>query len=400
MTRNLNRLGQPVFICSLMILILNDWFFKSIFHNFITGKLSDFAGLFAFPFFWSVLFPKRIKEIHLGTLLFFVFWKSHLSDAFVAFTQTCRVVDFSDNIALISIFISYRSLQKEASVLKLSPVFLSLIVLLSCFSFIATTQKRELQDYNENLNLVLDNQTDQKLVVLIDFKYSEKEIDTYKKLQISETIKTFKEIYANNKTFVFKKSDSIDIAKAVNEQWNIMNTNTISEPVVLDIQKSATVQLPKSYHENLVGFPENFKISVLDSKQKIIKTYNKKTFFEKINQNSSVVQNEFFCENTLYLTFGEAKKPFIVSYYYGKWESKNTGTFNKIEFNSKYFSNDKTGDVYDCEYKNDTILVYTPEKTHIGIMKKPKDDVLVISWDNKKTLTYKKSSEPTSLGNQ
>ncbi|MBS7255309.1 hypothetical protein [Flavobacterium branchiicola] len=400
MTRNLNRLGKPIFLFSLTILILNDWFFKTAFHNFITGKLSDFAGLFAFPFFWSVLFPKKTKEIHLGIVLFFIFWKSHFSDAFVDFTETYRVVDFSDNIALISVFISFRSLKKEHSVLKLNPIFLSLILLISCFSFIATTQKPRFEDVKENIQLVLNNETNQKLIVLIDFKFSEKEIDVYKKQGILQTIEMYKEINKDDKRYVFNKTDSISIINSINEQWNTIKKKSVIEPLVLDIHQSATVELPLTYYDKQIGFPENFKISVLDTTRKTIKTYNKKTFFEKINQNSSVKLNEFLRENSLNLTFGEVTKPLILSDFYGKWESKIKGNFNKIEFNSKYFSNDKTGAVYDCEYKNDTILVHTPEKVHIGVIKNPKDDVLVISWDTKTVVTYKRSSKPTSLGNQ
>ncbi|MFB9077989.1 hypothetical protein ACFFLS_04885 [Flavobacterium procerum] len=406
MTRNLSRLGQPVFIFSLIILVLNDWLLKSIFHNFITGKLSDFTGLFAFPFFWSVLFPKRIKEIHLGTLLFFIFWKSPLSETFVHFIGASRIVDFSDNMALISIFISFQILKKESYVLKLHPFFLQLIVLLSCFSFIATTQKREpcTSIECEFSTLSLSNETNQKIIVQIDFTYSEKEIAFYKKQQILQRInnvrKILEERHERKTSPGFQPSDSIEIVKMINENWSNRKKISLINPLVLNVHESKSVAIPLWQFDSLVGFPENFKISVLDTTKKIIKTYNKKAFFEKINQNSSVKLNEFSRDDQLDLTFGEVKKPFVLSDCYGKWESKTTGTFSKIEFNSKYFSNDKTGDVFDCEYQSDTILVYTPEKVHIGIMKKTKDDVLVISWSTEKTLTYKKSSKPRTLGNQ
>lgn len=406
MTRNLTRLGQPVFIISLIILILNDCFFKTIFHNFITGKLSDFAGLFAFPFFWSVIFPKRVKEIHLGTFLFFVFWKSPFSETFVHFIGASRIVDFSDNMALVSVFLSFQILKKESYVLKLHPLFLQLIVLLSCFSFVATTQKREpcTSIECEFLVLNLSNETNKKVIVHIDFKYSEKEIAFYKKQQILDGINNVREIlderHERKISPGFQPSDSIEIVKNTNENWSNRKKISLIDPLVLNVHESKWVAIPLWQFDRLVGFPENFKISVLDTNHKIIKTYNKKTFFEKVNQNSAVKLDEFSRENSLNLILGEVKKPFILSDCYGKWESKTNGTFNKIEFNSKYFSNDKTGDVYNCQFKNDTILVYTPEKVHIGIMKKPKDDVLVISWSIEKTLTYKRSSEPTSLGNQ
>ena len=38
-------------IASLVMTALNDHFLKQKFHNFTTGKISDFCGLFYFPFF-------------------------------------------------------------------------------------------------------------------------------------------------------------------------------------------------------------------------------------------------------------------------------------------------------------------------------------------------------------
>lgn len=51
----LKKLGNPVFLIALFILILNDWVLKHTFNNTLTGKLSDFAGLFAFAFFLGIL---------------------------------------------------------------------------------------------------------------------------------------------------------------------------------------------------------------------------------------------------------------------------------------------------------------------------------------------------------
>ena len=113
MIKKINRLAHPGFLVSLLILLLNDFILKTVFHNYLTGKLSDFAGLLAFPFFWSVLFPKRTKEIHIAVALFFIFWKSPFSEDFVDFFGFYRVVDFSDFIALVSVFVSFQLLKKE-----------------------------------------------------------------------------------------------------------------------------------------------------------------------------------------------------------------------------------------------------------------------------------------------
>ena len=163
MIKNLNRLAHPVFLVSLVMLFLNDFILKTVFHNYLTGKLSDFAGLLAFPFFWSVLFPKRIKEIHIAVALFFVFWKSTFSEAVIDFFGFYRVVDFSDNIALISILVSFWLLKQESVTYRVHPVFLKLIFLLSCFSFVATSKPQEPETFEDGFRyLNLKNESDEK----------------------------------------------------------------------------------------------------------------------------------------------------------------------------------------------------------------------------------------------
>ena len=114
-----HKLAQPLFILSLLVLIVNDWYGKTAWHNALTGKLSDVAGLFAFPFLWSVLFPKQSRAIHLGTAVAFVFWKSGYAQAFIDLLNNCgwpvgRTIDVTDNIALLSVLLSYRAVQAPA----------------------------------------------------------------------------------------------------------------------------------------------------------------------------------------------------------------------------------------------------------------------------------------------
>ena len=52
----ISYLIHPVPMTAVLLLALNDHFLKSHFHSFVTGKLSDFAGLFFFPLFLSALF--------------------------------------------------------------------------------------------------------------------------------------------------------------------------------------------------------------------------------------------------------------------------------------------------------------------------------------------------------
>ncbi|HEV7329775.1 MAG TPA: hypothetical protein VGN63_01945 [Flavisolibacter sp.] len=98
---------HPLFIGSLLILLLNDFWAKYAYPGMLTGKLSDFAGLMVLPVFCRVLFPALSNKIILiGTALFFAWWKSPLSQPLINFIneysqwKVQRVVDYTDLIAL------------------------------------------------------------------------------------------------------------------------------------------------------------------------------------------------------------------------------------------------------------------------------------------------------------
>lgn len=99
-------LTSPPFLASLFLLLLNDWLLKPAVGNWLTGKLSDFAGLFAFALFWMALFPRRGAGVSVLTAVGFLFWKSALSDpALHAWNALgvwplARVVDHTDWLAL------------------------------------------------------------------------------------------------------------------------------------------------------------------------------------------------------------------------------------------------------------------------------------------------------------
>ena len=140
-----NLLYKKWFLIAVFLLIMNDFFLKHQFHNVLTGKLSDFVGLFAFPYFIS-LFSKRIKLIYFLTALFFMYWKIEASQPLIDYLNNVgfnlyRVVDYTDFMALLILPISYKYRQ-ELILLKTSRVINTLIILVSCFSFVATTQRR------------------------------------------------------------------------------------------------------------------------------------------------------------------------------------------------------------------------------------------------------------------
>ena len=115
--RNKQLLLNPIFLACLLILALNDHFLKAHYPGWVTGKLSDFAGLLIFPLFLAFLFPRQARAMPLLTGLFFIFWKSPLSTSCIDWYNTCapigitRTVDYSDLLALTVLPLSYHLIQ-------------------------------------------------------------------------------------------------------------------------------------------------------------------------------------------------------------------------------------------------------------------------------------------------
>src|SRR5215813_11555801 len=65
-------LSSPALVGALGILLLNDHVLKPALHNWVTGKLSDFAGVFLFPMFLTAVAPHRKPWIYLFTVMGFV----------------------------------------------------------------------------------------------------------------------------------------------------------------------------------------------------------------------------------------------------------------------------------------------------------------------------------------
>ncbi|HEY3644409.1 MAG TPA: hypothetical protein VGM16_03650, partial [Gammaproteobacteria bacterium] len=102
----LAALASPAFIVALSALLANDFLLKGLFHDWFTGKLSDFTGLFVFASLWLTLLPGRPRAVLAGIALFFAWWKSPLSQAAIDLCHAQlhlgphRVVDYSDLMAL------------------------------------------------------------------------------------------------------------------------------------------------------------------------------------------------------------------------------------------------------------------------------------------------------------
>ncbi|HYN83707.1 MAG TPA: hypothetical protein VER32_00540 [Pyrinomonadaceae bacterium] len=155
MRRDVNLLTSPLFLAGLALLLANDLLLKSLFHNALTGKLSDFAGLFVFPFFWSALAPRRRRAAYVLTAAGFVFWKSPLSqpllDAWNALglMRVARVVDATDLVALAVLPLSEAYLlgrrraaeDRPPTALAWRRYANAAVLLLSVFAFAATSYR-------------------------------------------------------------------------------------------------------------------------------------------------------------------------------------------------------------------------------------------------------------------
>ena len=152
--RPLNILASPGFLIGISVLLLNDFVFKPSFHNALSGKLSDFSGLFVFPIFWMALCPRLRSSIYLLTAILFVFWKSAYSQPLIDGWNSLflfsigRSVDYSDLLALFILPLSFRYSFSSSPVQK-KRVALYAIGIASIFAFAATSYSTKTPYNNE-----------------------------------------------------------------------------------------------------------------------------------------------------------------------------------------------------------------------------------------------------------
>jgi len=135
-TRNSAFIFNWFFIVGLIILALNDQYLKLAFGNWVTGKISDFAGLLIFPMFLQFLFPRVSRVSVILTGLLFIFWKLPVSDNFIrlynkiALIPITRTIDYSDFIALLILPLAWYLIRRIDSfrIGRISPAFAACII--------------------------------------------------------------------------------------------------------------------------------------------------------------------------------------------------------------------------------------------------------------------------------
>ena len=141
--RKFYLLASPVYVSAVLLLLLNDFVLKRSYPGWLTGKLSAFAGLFAFSVFALILLPRRLSIVSLA--LAFALWKTPFSEPLISWWDSMalwpagRTVDYTDLFAITIIPLAWIFHQHaKTEHIRLGWCLLSCCI--SLFAFCATTK--------------------------------------------------------------------------------------------------------------------------------------------------------------------------------------------------------------------------------------------------------------------
>ena len=129
---------------SVAVLVLNDHVLKSLWPGVVSGKISDFAGLFAFPLFFSAFMPGRRAAIYWSTGAAFVLWKTAAVDPLLHMWNSLplyelgRTKDATDLVALVILPPSY-SYSLRATAIARGALARAAVCLATLIAFAATS---------------------------------------------------------------------------------------------------------------------------------------------------------------------------------------------------------------------------------------------------------------------
>jgi len=96
-------------IFSAIILLVNDHIFKYSYPGLLTGKASDFAGIFLLVLVLRSIFNKNSLLVSIAVATFFIWWKSPMSQTAIDLVNSVspvsihRTIDYTDLVALLII---------------------------------------------------------------------------------------------------------------------------------------------------------------------------------------------------------------------------------------------------------------------------------------------------------
>jgi hypothetical protein len=195
---SVSKLSSPYFLFAILILLVNDFLLKAKYGNWLTGKISDFAGLYAFTLFFIALWPKYKRLVVSLVCLTFLYWKSSYSDQIIVFFKTFgipfnRTSDLTDLIALPLVFIAAAHFNK-LQIRQVSIFGRSILISVSCFAFMATSYVRPLTPEQSNAIEEISQVWPREIT---KFTFNDAPF------LISESKKSFQERLKNNKDFNF-----------------------------------------------------------------------------------------------------------------------------------------------------------------------------------------------------
>ena len=119
----------PPFIAALALLLLNDLLLKGHYGNWVTGKLSDVAGLMVVTLLAAPFVADRPKRLFVALALAFGYWKSPWSQPLIDLVNehspilVTRVVDYTDLLAL-AVVPAALWLFRSSAVMRIEPSLL------------------------------------------------------------------------------------------------------------------------------------------------------------------------------------------------------------------------------------------------------------------------------------
>lgn len=138
---------SPGFLLGVAVLLVNDWYLKATYGNWLTGKVSDVAGLCALALLLTACWPRWRTLIHIAVGVAFVLWKSPAATPLIAAWNELgmfgidRVLDYTDWAALAILPASWHYARVARSIARLVPLR-PVITCIACVAFVATSEPR------------------------------------------------------------------------------------------------------------------------------------------------------------------------------------------------------------------------------------------------------------------
>lgn len=218
---------NPYFVTCLLILLVNDFWLKATFHNWLTGKLSDISGVAMMTLLIFAIGGWTAKrQICFIIASLFIFWKSACSQPIIDAWNTIglvdigRTVDYTDIpclLILIPVYYYEPGIIRSMNTIARKITLASLAVL-GLFSTVATSKIKRLVGNNLYVNTRMKLSTERETLIArlrndhvqVEYDTFYTGLDTMFQYKISNFIlnaDTFPQLYLN----VYKDSSGIAI---------------------------------------------------------------------------------------------------------------------------------------------------------------------------------------------